>query len=321
MRWLLPVFLLACGHGSGAPPAPGSGSVIVPAASVPAAPAPEVAEAPQPAELDCTQQPFETATPVHEASGAGWLTIDGKLAMVVVSDSGNDGEYGVVDPDTGVTLEVGKLPLGDAGDDIEGVAGKDGKLYGLTSAGWMRVWERRGAGFALVAGPYPLGPQDLPNGGGGNRPPKTDGMVCGAHHGNCGRNYEGLCLAARPAPGCVGFAAAKADGHLYCLVEADGKLAVSRDRPIEITKPGAMADCAFDDQDRLWVGNNLFGLSVVYRVDGWRHRETASVVSIGSLGGGFPEVVAGRGEMLYRMSDTGGAPSLMQKFRCSAKQR
>ena len=314
MRSLVPMILVACGHGSGAPPAPapGSGSAIAPA---PAA----IVETPQPAELACTQEPFETSTPVHEASGAAWLTIDGKLVLVVISDSGNDGEYGLVDPDTGVTTELGKLPLGDAGDDIEGLAAHDGKLYGLTSAGWMRVWERRGKAFALVAGPYPLGPEDLPNGGGGNRPPKTDGMVCGAHHGNCGRNYEGLCLAAHGEPGCVGFAAAKADGHLYCLAETDGKLVVSRDRPIEITRPGAMADCAFDDQDRLWVGNNLFGISDVYRVDGWRHRDTAKVVAIGSLGGGFPEVVAGRGEVLYRMSDTGGAPSLMQKFRCVAK--
>ena len=53
-------------------------------------------------------------------------------------------------------------------------------------------------------------------------------MVCGATATNCGRNYEGLCLAPAGAGGaCVGFAASKADGHLYCVTTADdGRLAV-----------------------------------------------------------------------------------------------
>ncbi len=311
MRRLL-LLLAACGHGATPSPEP------APAAKPTPGDADAIAETPQPAELECSAQPFESSTPVPEASAAAFMTLDGKLVMVVISDSGNNGAYGLVDPETGKTVATGVLPLGDASDDIEGLAVRDGKLYGLTSSGWLRVWERRGKEFALVAGPYPLGPVDLPDGGGGNHPPKTDGMVCGAQASNCGRNYEGLCM---PSAGPLGFAAAKADGKLYPLVAKDGKIAVSREHPIAIAHPGALADCAFDDQDRLWAANNLFGMSEVYRIDGWRDPATAKLVDIGAMGPGFPEVIAVRGESVYRMSDTGGAPSLMAKFRCVAKQR
>src|SRR5262250_380752 len=47
----------------------------------------------------CEALPFALTTPVPEASGAGWLVIDGKLSLVVVGDSGNRGAYGVVDPE------------------------------------------------------------------------------------------------------------------------------------------------------------------------------------------------------------------------------
>ena len=272
----------------------------------------------------CTALPFEAETSVPEASAAAWLTIDGAPALVVTSDSGNRGAYGIVDPETGVTRETGSWPLGDAGDDVEGLATRDGKLYGLTSAGWMRVWERRDKAFALVAGPYPLGPVDLPPRAPklGNVPPDGDGMVCDSHKSNCGRNYEGLCLAAHPPnPSCVGFALAKADGHLYCLALDGDRLVARHDAAIAVGMPGAMADCAFDDADHLYVGANLFGLAHVSRVDGWQALETAHLVDLGALGGGFPEVVAVRGDVVYRMSDTGGSPSQMAKFRCSRDER
>jgi hypothetical protein len=283
----------ACGRGS-QPDTVASGS---------AAPPPT-----ESAELACAPEPFADSTPVPEASGAAWLTIDGKLVLVVAGDSGNDGAYGLVDPDDGKTLETGKLPLGDAGDDLEGLAARGGKLYGLISSGWMLVWERRGGAFALVDGPYAIG---------------DDSDTCGKTKSNCKRNFEGLCL---PAQG-PGFAASKTDGALYPLVERDGRFALSHDHPIAITgggRPpngGALADCAFDDRDRLWAASNLFDLGHVYRVDGWRDPATAKVVQIGALGVGFPEVIAARGDVLYRMSDLGGAPSLMAKFRCSAKGR
>ena len=301
-------------------PAPGP-TVATPPAPKPAPPPLDT----RPLRGPCTPLAFADTTSVPEASAAAWLTIDGAPALVVTSDSGNRGAYGIIDPETGVTRETGTWPLGDAGDDVEGLATRDGKLYGLTSAGWMRVWERRpDHTFALVAGPYPLGPVDLPPRAStlGTLPPEGAGMVCDSHKSNCGRNYEGLCLAAHPPnPSCIGFALAKADGHLYCLALDGDRLVARHDAAIAVGIPGAMADCAFDDADHLYVGANLFGLSHVYRVDGWQATETAHLVDLGVLGSGFPEVVAVRGDVVYRMSDTGGSPSEMAKFRCSRDER
>ncbi|MDB4959888.1 MAG: hypothetical protein JWO36_7457 [Myxococcales bacterium] len=312
------IALVACGKSDPAPPKP--------------APIGNTNHARVPAASDgspCEQLPFAESTPVPEASGAAWLTIDGKPALVVISDSGNDGAYAIVDPDTGATLEQGKLPLKEGSDDLEGAAGRDDKLYALSSAGWIRVWKRKDKGFELVDGPYPLGPIDLPKHGGmGDKPPKGDGMVCPIEGTNCGRNYEGLCLRPRGAGGinpllCTGFAASKADGHLYCLTEASEPhdLVVHRDRAIQIARPGVVADCAFGEDGSLWAGNNLFGMSEVYRVDNSVDPEHAKVIEIAPIGVGFAETLAARGDIIYRMSDTGGSPSLMAKFRCSAKAR
>jgi hypothetical protein len=270
--------------------------------------------------LACEPVDFAISSPVPEASGSAWMTIDGKLAMVVVSDSGNDGAYAILDPDTGETREQGKLPLGNGGkgsDDIEGLDARGDMLYGLSSPGWMRVWRRVPGGFELVDGPYPIGEVTLPpKGGMGDKPPEGDGMVCPGTSTNCGRNYEGLCLAHQPAAGCVGFAAAKADGHVYCLTEDNGRFVAHHERAIAITQPGFMADCTFSDTNALWVGNNMIGLLHVYRVDGWQDPAHAKVVDVAQIGLGFPEVISVRGDMIYRFSDTGGSPSLLAKFRC-----
>ncbi len=245
----------------------------------------------------CQEQPFAESTPLPEASGAAWMTIDGKLAMVVVADSGHTGDYAIIDPESGATREQGKLPLGkDGGDDIEGLAEHDGKLYGLTSSGGMRVWERKDNGFALVEGPYKNGD-------------KTQ------------LNYEGLALPAQPRGWCAGFACSKQDGHVYCLQKVNGRYVADYSRRIAVTKPGWLGDCTFDDTDQLWAANNLFGLSQVFRVDGWADPASAKVASVNAFGVGFPEVIAVRGDVIYRMSDTGGAPSLIAKFRCRAGTR
>jgi len=307
---VLAILAASCGKGSGTragapaepPKPPGAGSA-----------APLGAEPPA-----CEPLPFAQSTPVPEASGAAWLVIDGKLDLVVVGDSGNHGAYGIVDPETGATIETGLLPLStEAGDDLEGASARGDELFGLTSAGWVRVWRRRGKGFELIGKPYPLGPVDLPDTKNDNRPPVGDGMVCNAHVVNCGRNYEGLCLAPTPRDGaCVGFAASKADGHLYCLTDEAGRLVVHHDRAIAITRPGALADCAFGDDDTLWVGSNLFDLGNVYRVAHWEDPANARVERVAALAIGFPETLAVRGDVVYRMSDLGGAPSLMARFRC-----
>jgi hypothetical protein len=273
-----------------------------------------------PPDSPCQQLPFADASSVPEASGAAWLPVGGKLSLVVVSDSGNDGAYAVVDPETGETVESGKLALGATGDDLEGAAAWDGKLAAVSSSGWMHVWERDDAarGWKPAGEAYPMGAVTLPDKSDGNRPPQGDGMVCGAKATNCGRNYEGLCLvdaAHRKGP-CVGFVAAKADGKLYCVTDEGGKLIAQHDRAIAITRPGALADCAFGDDGSLWAGSNLFDLGNVYAVTGWEDPATAKVAVLAPIGVGFPETLAVRGDVFYRMSDTGGSPSLMAKYRC-----
>ena len=296
------ILAAACGKGRDpgeAPAAGASGSAAAPAAGDRA--------------MQCELLPFAVSTPVPEASAAAWIAlersetggrapraIDGKPHLLVVGDSGNHGAYGIIDADTGATIETGKLPLSDdASDDLEGLSAIGDRIYGLTSSGWIRVWQRRGQGFEQVEKAYPLGPVDLPDRKSRDRPPDGDGMVCGARAINCGRNYEGLCLApATHAGGCVGFAASKADGHLYCLTEESGKLAVHRDRAIAITRPGALADCTFDDDGAVWAASNLFDAGRVYRVTHWEDPAAAEVEQIGPLPIGFPEVIAVRGDIV-----------------------
>src|SRR4029079_13658132 len=104
----------------------------------------------------CEALPFTLTTPVPEASGAAWLELDGKPALLVVSDSGSKASCAIVDPETGATIETGALPLSsEASDDIEGLAARGGEIYGLTSSGWVRVWRRPGklVGLVLVVSP------------------------------------------------------------------------------------------------------------------------------------------------------------------------
>jgi outer membrane protein assembly factor BamB len=257
----------------------------------------------------CEQVPFETTTPVAEASGAAWLDIHGKPALVINSDSGNDGDYVIISAETGTVIEKGKLPLGTRGDDVEGFAARGGLLYGLTSSGWMRVWKRTGSGFELTDGPYAIAAVD-------------EKLACVVDDSNCGKNYEGLALAPSPTGPCAGFACSKDDGHLYCLTEKDGKLALDPTRSITADKrSGVLADCAFSPKGTLYAANNMFGNSTVYRIDGWADPATAKVVPIGDLGLGFPEAIAASDGLIYRLSDTGGSPSMMVKFRCSAAGR
>lgn len=287
---------------------------------IPAAPPPPVVKDAAP--VECSDLPFAPTSPVPEASGAAWLDVDGKPALFVISDSGNRGKYAVIDADAGTTLEEGTLELGDGGDDLEGVAARGGLFHVISSPGWVRTYKRTAKAFALVDAPYPLGPIDIDDKGGGmgDKPPKGSGMVCGMKHTNCGRNYEGICLVpdgvATPNARCIGFAASKADGHLYCLQEDRGKLVVHYPHAIRIARPGVVADCAFAEDGTLYAGSNLFDAGTVYRVERWQEPGDAKVVVVGSLAIGFPETLAVRGDVFYRMSDTGVAPSMLRKLRC-----
>ena len=319
---VIAILTASCGKGgdTAVAPAGSAAGAAATAAATQVAPAGDAATPGAPAaELPaCAPLPFAASTPVPEVSGAAWLAIDGKLALVVVADSGNRGAYGILDPESGATIETGTLPLSsEASDDIEGVAAREDKLYGVTSSGWIRVWQRRDRRFKLVGTPYPLGPVDLPDTKRNNRPPPGDGMVCDGRVINCGRNYEGLCLAPTPrGDACIGFAASKADGHLYCVTDDAGRLVVHHDRAIAVAPPGTLSDCAFGDDGTLWAGSNLFDLGHVYRVAHWEDPVHATVERVGALVIGSPEAIAARGDVVYRMSDLGVAPSLMGKFRC-----
>ncbi|HEY0253362.1 MAG TPA: hypothetical protein VGC41_17630, partial [Kofleriaceae bacterium] len=211
------------------------------------------------------------------------------------------------DPESGATVEQGVLPLDGSTDDLEGLATRGNHLFAITSPGWILEYARTDHGFSLVQH-YALGPIDLPPKGGlGDKPPVGDGMVCDGTKTNCGRNYEGICLTET-----AGYVLSKADGHLYPLVGSP--LHVQREGAIAVEKPGFAADCAYDETGALYVGNNFFGESRVTKI-------AQPPETIGQLGIGFPEVLAVHGQIFYRMSDTGGSPSLMSKFRCSRSAR
>lgn len=255
----------------------------------------------------CTKQPFAESISVPEASGSQLMPIDGVDALVVAGDSGNHGAYEIIDPATGAERESGKLPLGKSkSDDIEGLAARDGKLYGLTSSGFVLTWQRTAdKTWELVDGPYALA--DF-----------STGLACKEKQVNCGKNYEGVCLRSGKVPDgeCVGLAASKTDGVLYCLTEANGRLAAV-DRSIPVCGREALTGCDIAPDGSVWAGTNLFGGSEIYRITGWTTPESATVTSIGPYGVGFSESIAvGPGDIIYRFSDLATAPSAVAKFHC-----
>jgi hypothetical protein len=302
LRWTRAVGVLAaaaCGKGAPARPAAGDDAARAPADGAAAA-------------APCELLPFAASIDVPEASGAVLFADRGAARLLVIADSGNDGAYAIVDAETGELVEDGLLPLGEgASADLEGLAVRDGLFHAITSSGWMRTWRRTADGFALVDGPYPVAD------------PERGELACEGAMINCGRNYEGLCLATGEvaADECVGLAAAKADGRLYCVVADRGRFAVTTDA-IDVSVAESLTGCDVAPDGTVWAGTNLFGRMLVYQVAGWRRPETARVVEVASLGPGFPEaIVAGPGGVIYRFSDTAGRPSLVAKFRCATPGR
>lgn len=261
--------------------------------------APEAREAPPPSTAPelarCTREPFAETLPIAEASGAVWLPRDGGV-IVVVADSGHDGDYLVLDAATGRVLEDGKLPLHGAGDDLEGLAADGDTLWAITSGGWMRSWTpKAGGGYKADVRAYRIDPDD----------------ACELDSVNCGHNYEGLCLGATGAGSCAGYAAAKADGTLVCLVRDGDRWIADHARSIAVAPPDVLAACDITADGALWTGDNLFSGSMVRRLAG------GEVTATARLGDGFPEAMAIAPDgTIYRFSDTGSAPSRATKFRC-----
>jgi hypothetical protein len=317
MKWLpraaLLVALVGCGRSRSHqaaeddPPAP---PPLPP--SVDARPGPDAAPGKTTKDGRCRQLPFAQELSVPEASGSDYFTVDGKPRILVISDSGNHGAWIEIDPDSGATLATGNLPLdGKASDDLEGLAITGGIAYAITSSGFVREFARAGDQWVLQRKAYPVGP-------GGDA---ATAMTCANPRAvNCGRNWEGLCLAdPAPADGCAGYGVAKDDGDLVCMtLGADGKLAADPARKLHLADAGVLAGCEIaPDGEKMWVGANMFGANTVWSITDWRDPARAHVDHVGDFGPGFCESIAiGPGSIIYRFSDTGGAPSLVEKWGC-----
>ncbi len=268
--------------------------------------APEPAVVGTPDLAHCERLPFAASLPVAEASGAVWLSRDGGVVMVI-GDSGHHGAFVIVDDDDGRVLEQGKLPLGGPGDDLEGLAaeGPDGEMvWAITSSGYVRGWQHKsGSGFRLAVAAHRIDEDD----------------DCAVDSFNCGRNYEGLCLAPAGGSGggCAGYAVAKADGDLVCLVRDGEGWRADRARTIDLGTRDATAACDITADGAVWTGDNLFGGTVVRQVAGGK------LVASAPLGEGFPEAMAiAPGGIVFRFSDVGGSsPSRAAKYRCAASAR
>ena len=258
-------------------------------------------------QISCEQQPFAASVDLAEASGA---TVLDDNSLLVVGDSGTLGSYVVLDATSGKLRSEGKLELDKkSSDDLEGLSIMDGRIYAITSSGWMREWSRKEGEFTLVESSYALAARD------------SRALVCAsAHSSNCAQNYEGLCLQdkAPDAGECAGFAAAKATGRLICLhIDEHGRLRLDPSRSILVASPRSLSGCDFDDKGRLWFGNNFFAGNAIGFVEHWQSPKDAVITRIGSVGLGFPEAIAlGKQGQVFRFSDTAGSPSLLSKYIC-----
>lgn len=264
----------------------------------------------------CRKLPFADKIPLAEASGAVVVPANRHrpLHLLIIGDSGRDGELNEIAADDGRVLRTGKLPLdGLASDDLEGLTRIGNTFYAITSSGYVRHFALDANDrYQLTQPAYSIAGPDHPE------------MVCRkATRLNCAKNYEGLCAlpdaTAHPRGSCIGFAASKRDGHLYCVtLLADGRLRVDPARKIRVSVRGQLTGCHFSPSgDVVYAGNNTFGLNVVARIRHWREPKRAVVEPLGPLGRGFPEALAaGEGNVIYRFSDMGGRPSLVDKYQC-----
>ncbi len=194
------------------------------------------------------------SVPLPEASGAAMLDRAGRRVLLV-ADSGNNGRALIIDRDRGESIGV-TLPLGDGGDDVEGLErAPDGRIFGLSSNGYLRAWQASDDGFTLVYGPTAVSDEAT--------------WVCDPFGVNCAANFEGICLHPAPAAGCVGWAASKAKGVLVCLVAEGNGYRVDGTVTIPVAEADQLSGCAFepDAPHRLLVGGNLYSSSAIWLVD------------------------------------------------------
>ena len=276
-------------------------------------------------QVNCTPDAsFPASFALPEASAAAEVELTpGVREILVVSDSGNHGAALAWRLPSGPVRSL-TLPLdAAASDDIEGMAwlrdrarpgDRQGALYTLTSSGAVRRFVPDGHGglrrdqdaYAIGGAPWACG--DL-------------GAV------NCGKNYEGLCLRPRSAPGrCAGYAASKRASQLVCLDFAGDRLAVDTvHRPIalDLAAPfgahdGVLSDCAFGAdpgpaQATLLITTNVYGGSSTYVVN----ESTGAPLSLDMGGTMSNEAVAvDRDGALYQFLDDNGAASAGLRATC-----
>lgn len=263
---------------------------------------------PPDAPLVCAAASFPASLAVAEASATTILDIAGTKKLYVVGDSGTGGRGLLVDLASGDTTAL-DFPLGSgASDDLEGMSFHAGRLYALTSAGAVR--EATLLGDALVSGapPYRIAPAPF--------------SCTDLGSGNCGKDWEGLCLRPQNVPDgqCAGYAASKVEGALYCvLVDADGHLSLRTTAPIPLgLRANVLSDCAFGAigsafEDVLLVTTNASNGNLSYRVDPASFVLTALPIQ----GPPAAEAIAldGAGRV-YVFGDNGTATSSLRAYAC-----
>lgn len=214
--------------------------------------------------VSCAADPiFPGSFAIPEASGAAEVELTaGVREMLVISDSGHAGAVLLWKIPSGPARFLTLSLDASASDDLEGSAWRDRHLFTLTSSGAVRRFSPDGkGGLARDGDAYPIGPQ-----------PYTCSSLMA---GNCGKNYEGLCLRAPGnSGGCAGYAASKKEGALYCLVFRGEKLEIDALKPpikLGLAKT-ALSDCAFGAaggpaEKTLVVTTNIYGGSSSYVVD------------------------------------------------------
>jgi len=241
-----------------------------------------------------------------EASAAVEVALrPGERAILALGDSDNHGD-GMIwplsppGPLRPVKLELDSL----ASDDIEGAAWAGGHLFTLTSSGAVRRYTPSADGTLVRdRSAYPIGPASF--------------LCDSLFDGNCGKNFEGLCL--RPATStarCAGYAASKADDALYCVnFRGDALVIDPRVAPVKLALAlQALSDCAFGTaggpaEETLVVTTNIYGGSRTYVVD-----EVTGALSLILVPGllNNEAVVVDRDGALYEFMDanTSVSPSL-----------
>jgi hypothetical protein len=304
------VALAACGRNAPSPAASTTGtSSPSPISSV------SIARGPSTAALHCTTDlHFPSPLKVPEASIAAEVELRaGVREMLVVSDSGNSGAAILWKIPDGPVRNI-NLPLDDgASDDLEGGAWRGGHLFIITSSGAVRRYSPDGHGALAEDGSsYRIGP-----------PPYSCADLGKV---NCGKNYEGLCLRAdSPADGstprCIGYAASKKEGALYCVVMMDNRLAIDTVRkPLVLPlERDSLSDCAFGAwggpaQNTLVITTNIHGGSTSYVVD----EATGELKTLDVPSTLTNEAIAiDKTGALYQMMDDNGDESLALRMTCS----